>query len=236
MQHHSNHLLTMIFYIILGIITGIINAWNAWQKLKQKCRYYIFFQPLKTFLFWVWLLIQILVPALIYWWIFITTCVEKPNINLNFFFKVVIYGICFSSLFTNIEKMALIPVNLSILVDWIDNLLQDKLRSKGRVKTANFWSDLETELKQLDLEHLSSKINHLKKHYFSEEFFNGNVIEYQSFQNKLQEISDNKDKDTQCEKLISVCLKKMIPRQDLLEVLKQFKPSDEFMNKYYKQS
>ncbi len=233
MEHNS--LLTLIPYVILGIFPGVIHFYNAWQKFKQKCRYYIFFQPLKTFLFWVWLLIQILVPALIYWWIFITTCEQKPNINLNFVFKVVIYGICFSSLFTNIERMALIPVNLSIVVDWVDNLLKDDLLSQERVKTANFWSNLEKQMKNLELDNLSSGINYLKRHYFDQGFFNENLKEYQYFQNQLEEISQDLEKNTQCEKLISICLKEVIPRQDLPDVLKQFNLPDEFINIYSNQ-
>lgn len=232
MQHHSNHLLTLIPYISLGIIPGIINAYNAWQKFKQKCRYYIFFQPLKTFLFWVWLLIQILVPALIYWWIFITTCVDKPNINLNFFFKVFIYGICFSSLFTNIEKMALIPVNLSILVDWINNLLEDDLRSKERVKTANFWSNLEKGLQKLKPRDLSEGLDYLKNHYFVPPLYEKE--ECTKLQNRLSEVLQERDRKSKCERLVDKCFKGIIPRQDLPEVLEKFNFAPELINKCFK--
>ncbi|MDJ0579533.1 hypothetical protein [Crocosphaera sp.] len=230
MQDNSNHLSTLIPYIILGIFPGIINAYNAWQKFKKKSRLYIFFQPLRTFLFWVWLFIHILVPALIYWWLFITTCVEKPNIDLNFFFKVLIYGICFSSLFTNIEKMALIPVNLSILVDWINNLLEDNLRSKQRVKTANFWSGLQQELEKLKPRNLSKGLDYLENYYFVPPLYEKE--ECTKLQNRLSEIRQERDRKSKCKRLVNQCFKGIIPRQDLPEILKEFKLSPE-ENKYF---
>lgn len=234
MQDNSNNLLNLIPYIILGIIPGIIHAYNAWLKFKQKCRFYIFFQTQKTKLFWVWLFVQIFIPALIYWWIFITNCVEKPNINPSFFFKVVIYGICFSSLFTNIEKMALIPVNLSILVDWINDLLEDDLRSKEGEKTAKFWSNLEKELKNLNPKDLLEGLDYLENHYFVPTSYKKE--ECTELQNRLSEVQQEKDRKGKCKKLVGKCFKGIISRQRLPGVLEEFNISDEFINKYFKQS
>lgn len=225
MEHNS--LLTPIWYIILGISTGIINAINAWDKLEKKCRIYIFFQPFKTFIFWVWLFIQILVPAVIYWWIFIKTCPEKPNIDLSFILKVVIYGISFSSLLTNIETQALIPVNVSIIVNRVDRLLEKFLQKTQLTKTANFWDSLEKEMEKL--QDLSPGIKYLKDYYFYVKYNKINREKYQYFKNKLEEIAQNNNVG----ELIATCLKEIIPRQDLPEVLKQFNVPDTFVNKYF---
>ncbi|MDJ0508137.1 MAG: hypothetical protein QNJ64_02605 [Crocosphaera sp.] len=228
MEHNS--LLTTIWYIALGIGTGIIHAINAREKLEKKFRIYIFFQPFKTFIFWVWLSIQILIPAVIYWWIFIKTCPEKPNIDCYFILKVIIYGISFSSLLTNIETQALIPVNVSIIVNRVDRLLEKFLQKKQLTKTANFWDSLEKEMKQL--EDLSPGIKYLKDYYFYVKYNSINKEKYQYFKNKLEKIAQNKN----VEELIAICLKEIIPRQDLPEVLQQFHLSETFINQYFPQS
>ncbi|MGK7880958.1 MAG: hypothetical protein AB4060_12785 [Crocosphaera sp.] len=226
----ENSILTLIPYLILALFPGIINAINAWEKLEKKFRIYIFFQPFKTFVFWVWLFIQILVPAVIYWWIFITTCPEKPNIDLYFVLKVVVYGISFSSLLTNIETQALIPVNVSIIINRVDRLLERVVQKKQLIKTANFWDSLEEEMKTS--EDLLKGIKYLKDNYFKVKYNSTNHEKYQYFKTQLEEITKNKN----TEELVSTCFKGIIPRQDLPEVLKKFKISDEFINKYFKQS
>ncbi|WP_107667845.1 hypothetical protein [Cyanothece sp. BG0011] len=58
-----DNLSNLVPYVILAIISGCINAFVAWQKLQKRCRYFLFYQPLKTVIFWIWLLMQIVIPA-----------------------------------------------------------------------------------------------------------------------------------------------------------------------------
>lgn len=230
----ENSIQTLIPYIILAFIPGIMNAINAWEKLEKKCRIYIFFKPFKTIIFWVWLFIQILVPAVIYWWIFIQTCTEKPNIDLDFILKVVVYGISFSSLLTNIETQALIPVNVSIIVDRVDSLLVRFLQKTQLTKTANFWKSLEEEITKTEKQNLLSGLEYLEDSYFYVKYNNINKEKYQDFQNKLTEIKQQNDITLQSKELVSTCFKGIIPRRDLPDVLKQFNLSQNFINHYFK--
>ncbi|MDJ0600020.1 MAG: hypothetical protein QNJ37_14405 [Crocosphaera sp.] len=226
----QNSISTLIPYIIIALIPGIINAVNACIKFEEKYLSYIFFKPLKTFPFWGWLLIQIYVPAQIYWWILILIFPEKPDINEKFILMVIIYGICFHPLLKYIEEQALISRNLSIILNWVDNLLEYYVQATQLEKTSTFWNDLEKEIEKI--QDLSPALKYLKTYYFSQKFANINKEKYQYFKNKLEEIAQNNN----TEELIATCLKGKIPRRDLPNVLKQFNVSDEFINKYFKQS
>lgn len=228
--------LTLIPYLILALIPGSINAINAWEKLEKKCRIYIFFQPFKTSIFGVWLFIQILIPGVIYWWIFITTCNEKPNIDLYFILKVIVYGICFSSLLTNIETQALIPVNVSIIVNRIDRLLEKSLEKTQLTKTANFWKSLEEKMTEIHKQNFLLGLEYLEDYYFYVKYNSIHQEKYQDFQNKLTEIKQENDINIQSKQLVKEIFKGKIPRQDLPEVLQQFNLPDEFINQYFPQS
>ncbi|CCQ62941.1 hypothetical protein [Crocosphaera watsonii] len=235
-QNSTGSILVLIPYLLIGIIAGIINAVNAWIKLEEKYLYYIFFQPLTTFLFWGWLLIQIYVPAQIYWWILTGIFPKKPDINPIFIITVVIYGISFQSLLEYIEEQALAPRNLSIIVNWVDNLLEYYLKATQLAKASDFWKSLEEEMKEIKKENLLSGLEYLEDSYFDGKYNRLNKDQYQGFQNKLTEIKQENDISLQSKKLVKTLLKGKIPRRHLPNVLRQFKLSPKFINKYFKQS
>ncbi|EAZ90267.1 hypothetical protein [Crocosphaera chwakensis] len=224
----SSTTLNLVPYIIIGFIPGIINGINAWITLEKKYFNYVFFKPLKSFLVWIWLLIQIYVPGQIYWWVITLIFPEKPDINVLFILMVVIYGICFPSLLDVIEQLAIIPRNVSIIINCVENLLEDYLTKRQTGKTSDFWSDLEEEIEKSS--DLLGGIKHLKNHYFYVKYNRINEKKYQYFKKKLEKIAQNKN----TEELISTCFKGIIPRQDLLGVLKKFKVSKNFIDRYFK--
>ncbi len=222
----------LIPYITLATISGFINAFIAWQKLEKRCRYLLFYQPLKTFIFWVWLLIQILIPAVFFWFMVIEACAEKPSLNFQLITDVLVYGIFFQLFSDTTETLGITPVNIIIPLNWFDRFFYDKLKGKERAKISKFWNDLKQELKKLP--DLSLGLDYLKDDYFDEIFFNQNVQEYQYFQNQLAAIKQQNDITLQSKELVSTCFKGIIPRQDLPEVLKQFNLPQNFIDEYFK--
>ena len=227
-----NNISNLTPYVISASISGCINALIAWHKLEKRCRYLLFYQPLKTFIFWIWLLMQILIPAVFFWFMVIKACPEKPHIDVGLITNVLVYGIFFQLFSDTTEKLGITPVNVIIPLTWFDSFFYQKLLSKERVRSSIFWNNLAQEL--TNITDLSPGINYLKREYFDEIFFNQNVQEYQYFQNKLAEISQENDINRKCEQLMSTCFKGIIPRQDLREVLKQFPLSDDFIDEYFK--
>ncbi|MGK7933588.1 MAG: hypothetical protein AB4041_19450 [Microcystaceae cyanobacterium] len=63
-------------------------------------------------------------------------------------------------------------------------------------------------------------MNFLKRQYFTQPYLNSQEYEY--FQRKLEEIAQESDPETQCNKLVITGFKGIIPRQDLPSILNQF--------------
>lgn len=225
------NVLNLIPYIILAIIPGLFNALVAWQELEKRYRHLIFYQPLKSRYSWIWLSIYILIPAIICWLIVINACAEKPNINWKLFLTILIYGICFPSLFDTIEKLALTFVNLSIVREWVDTFVENTILKQEHLKASIFWNALEQELKKST--NLSKSINYLKNYYFDKLFCTRNNLGYEDFQNKFEKILQQNDIDLQCQKLVTTCFKGIISRQDLPKILEQFNIPQSFIDRYF---
>jgi hypothetical protein len=226
-----DNLSNLVPYVILAIISGCINAFVAWQKLQKRCRYFLFYQPLKTVIFWIWLLMQIVIPAVFFWFMVIEVCSEKPSLNIQLITDVLVYGIFFQVFSDTTETLGITAVNVIIPLTWFDRFFYDEVKAKQRRQITDFWHDLRQELKQKT--DLSSGINYLKDDYF-DRLFLGTEQEYQYFQNKLAEIKQESDINLQSKELISTCFKGIIPRQDLPEILKKFNLSQNFIHHYFK--
>lgn len=225
-----DNLSNLILYLILAFISGCINAFVAWRKFKKRCRYLLFYQPLKTIIFWIWLLIQILIPAVFFWFMVIEVCPEKPSLNLQLVTDVLVYGLFFQVFSDATETLGVTRVNVIIPLNWFDSFFYEELQAKERVKISIFWNHLRQELENST--DLSSGINYLKNDYF-DKIFLGTEQEYQYFQNQLTEIKQESNIKLQSQALLSTCFKGIIPRQDLPEVLKQFNVAETFINQYF---
>lgn len=226
-----DNLSNLILYIVLAFIAGCINAFVAWQKLKKRCRYFLFYKPFKTVIFWIWLLIQILIPAVFFWFMVIEVCPEKPSLDIQLMTDVLVYGIFFQVFSDTTETLGITAINVIIPLTWFDRLFYDEVKEKERRNISNFWHNLRQKLEQQT--DLSSGINYLKDDYF-DRIFLGTEQEYQYFQNKLGEIKQENNINIQSKELVSTCFKGIIPRKDLPEVLRQFNLPDEFIDQYFK--
>ena len=91
-------------------------------------------------------------------------------------------------------------------------------------------------MKEIKKENLLSGLEYLEDYYFDGKYNRLNKDQYQGFQNKLTEIKQENDISLQSKKLVKTLLKGKIPRRHLPNVLRQFKLSPKFINKYFKQS
>lgn len=215
-------------YLILATLSGLLNTIIAWEKLHKKCCHLIFYKPLKTFMFWIWLGVQILIPSVFFWFMVIKSCPEKPSIDWQLITNVLVYGIFFQIFSDTTEKLGITPVNIIIPLNWFDEFFYQKLLAQQKTTTANFWFNLRNALQ--NSVNLSKGIEYLKNDYFDQRYLNPQDYEY--YQTKLTEIEQEANFEKQCEMLISNCFKGVIPRQDLPDVLSQFK-LENFINNHF---
>jgi hypothetical protein len=222
----------------IALLSGGFNVIIAYQDLADRCRFIPFFAPHKLLGFWIWVLIQGLVPVMPFWLIFNLTA--QPNINPQLVVKAALFGLgfpilCNAEIPLGGQKYSL-KSGYSFLVKIAFNLI---LRSNQRERAIQFWDELEASLKK-GLEnnrlYLRSGLKALENHFMpSTEVFG----ESADARNKtLKEIYERLDKINQESNLLqkAKAIKRLLQKvehQDLILILRQFHCDEELLKKYF---
>lgn len=214
-----------ILYVIIAFLSGSINCLVAWFELDKKCRCLPFFEPLKTFGFWLWSFIQIAVPSLVFWYIFIVFPNAEPPIDLVLAFQSLTTGLIFSAVLNASTEIGTLSINIKPLHDLFLEISYQLIACQYISRTAKFWFKLEQELNQGSID-IRNGLLYLEQ-YFSNDF-SLSAIKKQEIQNQLQTISQL-TQATEKIKAILTLFKTEIRRKDLPRTLKNFNCSDRFL-------
>jgi glucan phosphoethanolaminetransferase (alkaline phosphatase superfamily) len=212
-------------YLGVACIPGLINILSAWKELDKQCRFLPFFKPLRSLGFWIWLFLQFLTPALLFW--VVVSLQTKPNINLSLIFIALGSGLMFVTLM-NATEIGFVPINPKAIYDFLVRIAYQEISSKHMAKTAQFWTELEVELKQSTV-NIPGALNYLENYFLYDNSLSDR--DKQDHQDRIE----NARKKTELEEQVKATLIiiKEVRRKDLPTVLRQFKCSDTFIGGYF---
>lgn len=209
--------------VILALLAGFTNCLVAWIELDKKCRCLPFFEPQKSFGFWLWVSLQVSIPSLLFWYIFSLN--SKPEIDLILIFQALSTGIIFNAVLNASTEIGTFSINVKLFYDLILQEVYDSINSQYISKTAEFWVQLNQELNQ-------NYINNDTGLLYLEQYFSNNISldrdKKEELQNKLKNIRDLTQKTDKIRETISI-FKAEVRRKDLPRTLKNFNCSDRFL-------
>jgi hypothetical protein len=126
-------------------LAGIFNAIAAYLVLEEDGRGYIYFNPLKHWLFWPWLFLEFIVPSLAF--VLLFSVDKKPTPDISFYVKSVVFGLSFTTL-VNSSSTSIGPITFSIkpFYDLVVRKIRDLITNEHLALTASFWNSFQQEL------------------------------------------------------------------------------------------
>lgn len=212
-----------ISYVILALLAGFTNCLVAWVELNKKCRCLPFFEPQKSFGFWLWSLLQISIPSVLFW--YILSLQSKPEIDLVLIFQALTTGIIFNGVLNASTEIGTFPVNVKLFHDLLLNTVYELINSQYISKTAEFWIKLDQELNQNYIS-VNTGLRYLDE-YFSNNIFLDRAKK-QEIEEKLQNIRDLTQQTEKIKAIVNI-FKAEVERKDLPRTLKNFNCSPAFL-------
>ncbi|MBD2102232.1 hypothetical protein [Leptolyngbya sp. FACHB-261] len=222
-----NDLLSWLPWIGVALLPGVFNTLVAYRELSEKCKILAFFEPQKSFGFWLWLVAELLMPCLPFWFAFSLS--SKPTIDIYLIIEAVLFGFGFVALLNSRTKVGSLRTDIKPFYDYIVNIAYDLIAASQTRKAAEFWTDVEDEL------NASSDLNDgldFLENYFVISDVSLTRERKESYQQQLDMI-DNISSRTEQVKMIIATVLKDVRRRDLPEVLRRMGCRRSFLQKYY---
>lgn len=138
-----------VSWLLIGIaalLTGIFNLPIALQELKTTCRELLFFEPLKSPGFWVWLAVQILFPSTIFV-IWVTNFFTiTPTISFQLFFKAIGAGAGFTAFLNARIDGDFFKLDIKGLYTYLVRIGYTLIAAKETQRTSRFLEQFRQEL------------------------------------------------------------------------------------------
>jgi hypothetical protein len=209
---------------LIGVasLSGVFNLIIAYYKFDRDMRS-PFFEPKKSFGFWLWVFFQMTIPAMIFWLLYGAT-IEPPKITTDLIAKAITVGIAFLAFVNANIDLGFQGVPLDRFYFALTQLTYQLIAARENQKLAAFTTDLETELTQPTIQ-IPAGLNYLKN-YFQQDFaLKRNPVEQQDLLDRLIQASTNP------QAIPSLILG--VRRRDTLETLKRFNCRQIFLDKYF---
>lgn len=204
-------------YVIVAMLAGLVNVIVAWYDLDKRCRYLPFFEPYKSFGFWIWGIVQFSFPSLLFW--FMNKLESKPAITFELIFQSLVTGLVFVAVLNASTEVGSLTVNLKPIYDFFVDIVAYKLIAREQTReTAIFMQELEEKLSQ----NTCNIVTGLKflENYFREDISLNEKVK-EDYQNKINQINTTITEQEEKIKAIKTLLKE-VRRKDLPEALKKF--------------
>jgi hypothetical protein len=210
------------------LLSGIFNLLVAYQKLYRDFRS-PFFNPWLSFGFWLWVLIQLGLPALVF--CFYGKIFSKPTVDFSLYWTAIQVGF-FSPIFVNADAdlgFTNFPVDkfYAFFNDLADNLI-----SAGQTgRLADFTVDLKQELQRSS--NLDEGLDWLKG-YFQRDFILRKNPEYLSeLVAEVERALEKPSKDEKVNAAIALIFQSVIRPKDYPKACRRFGCSQKFLQDYF---
>lgn len=210
-----------------ALLSGIINLFVAYQKLYRDCRSPLF-NPWRSFGVWWWVIVQLALPILVFW--FHAKIPDKPAINFSLYWTAISLGFVFT-LFVNANAdLGFINFSIDKYYAFFNEFAYQSIGAGQAAQLANFKQDLRKVLKD-NTQNLDNSLDWIKDYFSEDVSLKNNPIEQREL---LQEVEQAKAKNTTEEKVAAViALVMKIRRKDCKQMLNRFTNNETFLKKYF---
>jgi hypothetical protein len=127
------------------LLCGVINAVVAYQKLYRDAKS-PFFRPWNILGFYIWLIIQIALPATFFW--FYGKVVTKPSINPEFYLSAIAVGFFFTLLANSNSDLGFVNFSIDKYYGFLNQLAYNRIAASQTGKLTQFKQALKQYLIQ----------------------------------------------------------------------------------------
>lgn len=209
------------------LISGILNLLVAYQKLYRDCRSPLF-NPWRSFGFWWWVVVQLTLPSLIFY--FFAKIPSKPAVDFSLYWTAILVGFFFT-LFVNANAdLGFISFSIDKIYAFLNELAYSSIAAGQTAQLADFKQDLKQELMQNPL-NLDNGLNWMRD-YFSEDItLKNNPTEQSKLFVKVEQTLVENKLEEKVAAAISLVMK--VRRKDCKRMLTRFNSSEFFIKKYF---
>ncbi len=214
-------------YIGTAAIPGLFNIFVAFEELNKQCQFLPFFEPRKSSGFWLWAVIQFLLPSVLFW--FTASLSSQAAINPRLLAEAIGFGLGFLALLNARTEIGdFPPVDIKAIYALCVRFAFWQISSSQTRRAADFWTDFERELNQ-ESDKINKGLNYLKNYFTFD--LSLTQQEEQAYKEELDRARTNTQPEEQAKAIRS--LMAGVRRQDLPKVLPRFNCSDDFLKKYF---
>jgi hypothetical protein len=211
-------------HIAIALLAGLINLPITIKKLLNKCEALPFFKPLRTIAFLWWILVNLALPAIVFWLFYSLS--NKPAVDRDLVMKAITFGLIFTALANARVDTGFTGINIEKIYNYLTQFTYDRIAASQTRETAAFWTDFENDLNQYQPD-VSEGLNYLENYFLGDVSLDEAAKqEYQTRIDRARQISDRVEQIKSIRNLI------VIRRRDLPEALKRFKCSSAFLDEY----
>jgi hypothetical protein len=127
------------------LLCGSINAIVAYRRLYEDAKS-PFFKPWKFFGFYIWLLIEISIPAIFFW--FYGKVGGKPDANSEFYISAITVGFFFTILVNSNSDLGFVSFSIDKFYGELRRLAYNQIASTQTAKLTRFKQQLKQHLTQ----------------------------------------------------------------------------------------
>jgi len=131
-------------YILLACVAGAVNIANAWKQLSYDCRFLVFFRPAAAFSFYIWSIVQFVVPAVCAW--VLLAFGTRPSIDIQLIVKVIGFGILFVALMNATTEVAGLEIDhVRRFYRAVIGYAKNGIAARETARTAVFWQSCKAD-------------------------------------------------------------------------------------------
>jgi hypothetical protein len=209
------------------LLSGVFNLLVAYQKLHRDCRSPLF-NPWRSFGVWWWVLIQLILPLLIFW--SYAKIATKPTINFSLYWTAILVGFFFT-LFVNANAdLGFTSFSVDKVSIFLNDLAYKSVAAGQTGPLADFKQDLKQELLK-NTPSLDNGLNWLKDYFSADITLKSNPEEQSELLTEVEQALAQNAPEDKASAIIPLALK--VRRKDCKRMLTRFDSSESFMKKYF---
>lgn len=219
-----NGVLDWVLIVAIALFSGIFNLPIALRKFNEISKSLLFFAPLRSPGFWLWLVVQLLIPTLVFLLWATNFFSEKPPVNFILFVESVGIGFGFTAFLNARTETGFLRLDIKGIYDWLLRLSLELIAAQETRRTKNFLRALERELKQPYAD-LIEGLRDLRAYFIADISLDAATKE------KFLDTINQALTTRQLEKRIEV-VQNLLPevrQQDLIDTLQRFNCSHKFL-------
>lgn len=214
-------------YLLPILLSGIFNLFVAYRKLYRDFRS-PFFNPWRSLGFWVWVSIQIGLPALLFF--FYAKIAEKPKVDFSLYWTAILVGFFFT-LFVNANAdLGFVNFSIDKLYAFLNDWAEDMISAGQTGQLADFMTDLRRELEE-NLNNLDEGLQWLEDYFQSDFVLKKNPRELSRLESEVDRACQQSTASEKAKAAVSLILK--VRPKDCPRACRRFGCRDPFLKDYF---